>query len=75
MVYTLPGRNYTEADLNRIHEQALRDADAALLEDAWEVSNSLATCACLEMPQQAQNNTELAKCSVCTPVARRTHAA
>ena len=40
MVYTLPGRNYTEVDLNRIHEQALTDADASLLEDAWEVSSS-----------------------------------
>lgn len=37
MVYTLPGRNYTEVDLNRIYEQALTDADASLLEDAWEM--------------------------------------
>ena len=46
MVYTLPGRNYKEADLTRISEQAFKEADVALLEDAWEVSTS----ACLYTP-------------------------
>ena len=37
MVYMLPGESYKEADLLQIHDQALKDADVALLEDAWEV--------------------------------------
>lgn len=38
MVYTLPGSNYKEADLHQIHEEALQEADVALLADAWEAS-------------------------------------
>ncbi|KAL3150657.1 hypothetical protein ABBQ32_000455 [Trebouxia sp. C0010 RCD-2024] len=37
MVYTLPGSNYKEADLHQIHEEALQEADVALLADAWEM--------------------------------------
>lgn len=39
MVYVLPGESYKEVDLHQIHDQALKDADVALLEDAWEVSS------------------------------------
>lgn len=38
MVFTLPGSNYKEADLHQIHEEALQEADVALLADAWEAS-------------------------------------
>ena len=38
MVYILPGGSYKEGDLQQIHDQALKEADVALLEDAWEVS-------------------------------------
>ena len=37
MVYILPGESYKESDLHQIHDQALKDADVALLADAWEV--------------------------------------
>ena len=37
MVYVLPGESYKEVDLHEIHDQALKDADVALLADAWEV--------------------------------------
>ncbi len=40
MVYILPGESYKESDLHQIHDQALKDADVALLADAWEVSTS-----------------------------------
>lgn len=41
MVYMLPGSNYKEADLHQIHEKALKEADVALLADAWEVSSCI----------------------------------
>lgn len=37
MVYVLPGESYKESDLHQIHDQALKDADVALLADAWEM--------------------------------------
>lgn len=37
MVYVLPGESYKEVDLHEIHDQALKDADVALLADAWEM--------------------------------------
>ncbi|KAL0034491.1 hypothetical protein WJX79_005355 [Trebouxia sp. C0005] len=37
MVYILPGESYKESDLHQIHDQALKDADVALLADAWEM--------------------------------------
>lgn len=42
MVYMLPGSNYKEADLHQIHEDAVKEADVALLADAWEVSSCIA---------------------------------
>ena len=44
MVYMLPGSDYKEADLQQIHEEALKEADVALLADAWEVSSYISTC-------------------------------
>ena len=50
-MYTLPGRNYKEADLKRISEQALKEADVSLIEDAWEVSSAK----CLRIANGAEN--------------------
>lgn len=44
MVYMLPGSDYKEADLQQIHEEALKEADVALLADAWEVSSHMPCC-------------------------------
>ena len=41
MVYMLPGSDYKEADLQQIYEEALKEADVALLADAWEVSSHM----------------------------------
>ena len=43
MVYMLPGSDYKEADLQQIHEEALKEADVTLLADAWEVSSYVST--------------------------------
>ena len=49
MVYMLPGSAYKEADLQQINEEALKEADVALLADAWEASS------CILIPLVFQN--------------------